>query len=103
MVDQPTHELIAWMSHELRQPIASLECLLDRLSTDEEGLSEILAAVQVQIQDLNRIFQDIQEIHAVGSIPPDPVDKSVYIAEKDRGGAFDLAFVEPPIEPDYQG
>jgi len=103
MVDQPTHELIAWMSHELRQPIESLGNLLDLLSSDEKGLSEILAAVQVQIQNLNRIFQDIQEIRLGGPMPPGPADGTFNPAEENHGDAFDLAFAEPPVEPDYQG
>jgi signal transduction histidine kinase len=55
-------ELVAWASHDLRTPIASLQAMLEAV---EDGLAEpgrYLPAMQEQVRTLSRLVEDLFEL-----------------------------------------
>ena len=62
-LEETRRNLIAWVSHDLRTPLASMrvmvEALADGVVTDEETVFRYLANTQGEIAHLNRLIDDL--------------------------------------------
>jgi two-component system sensor histidine kinase BaeS len=73
-------ELIAWASHDLRTPIASLKAMLEAVEDGVARPEELLPAVRTQVQTLERLVEDLFELASmeIGALTLDlrPVEVS---------------------------
>lgn len=65
-VEQTRRNLIAWVSHDLRTPLASMrvmiEAMLDGLVTDPDSVTRYLNNTHNEIQHLSRLINDLFEL-----------------------------------------
>lgn len=66
MLEQTRRDLVAWVSHDLRTPLASLrlviDALVDGVVQDEETTWRYLATAQNEIRNLNDLINDLFEL-----------------------------------------
>jgi signal transduction histidine kinase len=66
MLEQARRDLIAWASHDLRTPLASLRLVVDALADgmveDDETRQRYLATAQKEIANLNDLINDLFEL-----------------------------------------
>jgi signal transduction histidine kinase len=66
MLEQTRRDLVAWVSHDLRTPLASLrlviDALVDGVVQDEETTRRYLATAQNEIRSLNDLINDLFEL-----------------------------------------
>ena len=55
-------ELVAWASHDLRTPIASLQAMLEAIEDGIAGPERYLAAMHEQVRNLARLVDDLFEL-----------------------------------------
>ncbi len=55
-------ELVAWASHDLRTPIASLQAMLEAVEDGLAGPDRYLPAMQEQVRILGRLVEDLFEL-----------------------------------------
>jgi signal transduction histidine kinase len=55
-------ELVAWASHDLRTPIASLQAMLEAIEDGIAGPDRYLAAMHEQVRNLARLVDDLFEL-----------------------------------------
>jgi signal transduction histidine kinase len=55
-------ELVAWASHDLRTPIASLQAMLEAIEDGIASPDRYLAAMQEQVRNLARLVDDLFEL-----------------------------------------
>ncbi len=65
-LEEARRNLIAWASHDLRTPLASLRAMLDALAdgvvTDEATIQRYLQQSQVEIERMSRLINDLFEL-----------------------------------------
>ncbi|MDH5508070.1 MAG: cell wall metabolism sensor histidine kinase WalK [Anaerolineae bacterium] len=65
-LDAARRDLVAWASHDLRTPLASLRAMLDALAdgvvTDEHTVSRYLAQSQAEITRMSALIDDLFEL-----------------------------------------
>ncbi len=65
-LEQTRRDLIAWVSHDLRTPLASMravvEALLDGVVDDRETTRRYLTTAHGEIQNMNRLIDDLFEL-----------------------------------------
>jgi signal transduction histidine kinase len=68
-MEQERRDLIAWASHDLRTPLASLralaEALADDLAPDEATRRRYLAGLTANVERLSRLVDDLFELSAI--------------------------------------
>jgi signal transduction histidine kinase len=68
-MEQERRDLIAWASHDLRTPLASLralaEALADELAPDEATRRRYLAGLTVNVERLSALVDDLFELSAI--------------------------------------
>src|SRR5258708_8172332 len=66
IVEQTRRDLITWVSHDLRTPLASLrvvvEAMADGVVSDQDTVQRYLANAQGEIQHLSRLIDDLFEL-----------------------------------------
>ncbi|MBZ0277292.1 MAG: cell wall metabolism sensor histidine kinase WalK [Anaerolineae bacterium] len=66
LVEQSRRDLVAWVSHDLRTPLASLRlviaALLDGVVDDPQTVNRYLTTAQNEIENLNRLINDLFEL-----------------------------------------
>jgi len=66
MLEQTRRDLVAWVSHDLRTPLASLrlviDALVDGVVQDEETTRRYLTTAQNEIRSLNDLINDLFEL-----------------------------------------
>ena len=55
-------ELVAWASHDLRTPLASLRAMVEALEDDLAEPEEYLAAIRIQTEILSELVEDLFEL-----------------------------------------
>jgi signal transduction histidine kinase len=77
-LDQLRHELLAWTSHDLQTPLASMramiEALADDMVEDEPTRKRYLATIQREIQSLSALIDDLLQVAQIdaGGLRVDP-------------------------------
>lgn len=65
-LEQSRRDLVAWVSHDLRTPLASMrlviEALLDGVVDDPDTIKRYLTTAQTEIESLNRLINDLFEL-----------------------------------------
>jgi signal transduction histidine kinase len=73
-VEQSRRDLIAWVSHDLRTPLAAVramnEAVLDGVVSDSETIARYTANMQREIQHLSRLIDDLFELVQLDSGHP---------------------------------
>jgi signal transduction histidine kinase len=68
-IEQERRDLIAWASHDLRTPLASLralaEALADELAPDEAARRRYLAGLTANVERLSALVDDLFELSAI--------------------------------------
>ncbi len=66
MLEKTRRDLIAWVSHDLRTPLASMrvmiEAMADGVVTDKETIDRYLNNAQSEIEHLSRLIDDLFEL-----------------------------------------
>lgn len=70
-LDASRRELVAWISHDLRTPIAGIlaiaEALEDQVITDEATVTRYLATIRLEAQRLGALVNDLFELSLIDS------------------------------------
>lgn len=65
-VDETRKNLIAWVSHDLRTPLASVRVMIEAISdgvvTDKETMNRYLSNCRAEIEHLNRLINDLFDL-----------------------------------------
>jgi signal transduction histidine kinase len=65
-LEQTRRDLVAWVSHDLRTPLASMRVMLEAMSdgvvTDAETVQRYLRDTQTEIRHLSRLIDDLFEL-----------------------------------------
>jgi signal transduction histidine kinase len=82
-LDQLRHELLAWTSHDLQTPLASMramiEALADDMVEDDTTRRRYLATIQREIQSLSSLIDDLLQVAQIdaGGLRIDPAWNSL--------------------------
>ncbi len=93
-LDQLRHELLAWTSHDLQTPLASMqamvEALADDMVEDEHTRQRYLTTIQREIQSLSTLIDDLLQIAQIdaGGLKVDPAWNSLADLISDALEAF---------------
>jgi signal transduction histidine kinase len=93
-LDQLRHELLAWTSHDLQTPLASMramiEALVDDMVEDEATRKRYLATIQREIQSLSALIDDLLQVAQIdaGGLRIDPAWNSLSDLISDTLEAF---------------
>jgi signal transduction histidine kinase len=60
-------ELVAWASHDLRTPLASIQAMLEAIEDGLETPDHYLPAITEQVQSLTRLVEDLFELARIDS------------------------------------
>ncbi len=93
-LEQSRRDLIAWVSHDLRTPLASMRVMIEAMSdgvvTDEETVSRYLSNSSNEIQHLSHLIDDLFELAQldVGHLPMDYQPSSIRDLISDTLGSL---------------
>jgi signal transduction histidine kinase len=93
-LDQLRHELLAWTSHDLQTPLASMramvEALADNMVDDEATRQRYLATIRREIQSLSALIDDLLQVAQIdaGGLRIDPAWNSLSDLVSDTLEAF---------------
>jgi signal transduction histidine kinase len=93
-LEQTRRDLVAWVSHDLRTPLAGIramnESILDGVVADEETRNRYIQTIQTELFHLNKMIDDLFELAQLdaGSFALTLVDASLHDLISDTIGAM---------------
>ncbi len=94
MLEQARRDLIAWVSHDLRTPLAAIrvmnEAMIDGVVNDKETVTRYQESIQKEVQHLSRLIDDLFDLAQMdsGHLKMDRVHTSLHDLISDTIGSL---------------